>query len=1545
MRFNLQLAYLSLLSVTCISSCFLFFVLLTENAKYVAASSDEAVAAAAAALPTAADAAADNRADVPQKPAAAAATATVAHDEVLLNYKKVEKLLNNVGDAVTPPHAALPDVVNMLESVVDDDSAALTAPAPAAAEAAPQSADGWLLPSVVDSASDVDANEFVNAEINDAVKSEVNDHEQQNVKEELATADDLPPSSHEDDLQKNKQAEADGQESLPDITEIPTITVTELPLELLEPTRGNIDALIIDAAKESIAREHENRTMEMLENGSEVIRKDEDIIKFDDSGGGEKLQPSQFDADLTSSEIPQNIPNVNVTNAPTPAQPPMPTLPTQNESASPLPTAAPAGDDSNAGSTVNLTVEEVPIPVFSEWAQKQMEAAEKQQAKEQEVVHTSTQKKNHTNGDGKRPAPLKMRNKNYASPDCGAKIIASNVDASNTGAVLSSSKDEYMLSPCGNRIWFVVELCEAIQAQKVELANFELFSSSPKNFTVAVSNRFPTRDWSNVGRFIAEDKRTVQSFDLHPHLFGKFVRVDIHSHYSKEHFCPVSLFRVFGTSEFEAFETEDTPHADLDDFDDEFGQEQVLAKSADTNLFKSASEAVFSMVKKAAEVLVKPAHHLNATLLARTQTPSTRCHTPASGQYSCSDCNQPLVERINNVLSCEYQQVQALLKVPWLLKDLLSTGICAKRYGIELEAKNLNERCAKNPHSHGLEMDVKHSYYLNMLPAEYVGALCQLLGAQDKTKSTAAAAQRSQDGDTVAAEQPLNLTIDKKLKKDDFRIIDGSQKRLVTPEQTGEGGGISAESTASPSSGEGALSVRASPVGSGEGDGDGEQLVRPPQANTEEAADTTTKAPYTGNGKEPTPDVNIFNVPASKEQLPAKAALSNEPTTTEEASSSEYSGDGGSSSGANIGTTALPPTASTDAHKAAADGANIDDTLTLQPTPVTTAMPPSSLGSRNEEDSASWENIDNLITSTTVAPGNGGGGGASSGDVGAQGNQPGVNLQQKIPSGPQSESVFIRLSNRIKALERNMSLSGQYLEELSRRYKKQVEELQLTLTQTVQTVRTLEEHTRRQSELHQLLAQRNAQLKDELDDLSLQVHACIVVIIFVGAFVFLVLMVSIIFYRSMRRETKEVLTLYTKANKKKTANAVAAMQRKLNRRKSFEDFSDNQQSGEKLRRPSEEALMILKERSGNGSGYEAIETVGDAAKNTSQRQRKISVCYSSNVGASNHCTSDAPGTQNVKMRRKGEKHSWPNTEHAQQQARRHLAQLHDATELVENSDRLNGRPPRASLLNGSGSKSKRKTQLPRRQASVSHEFMGGGLNSTAPAAEINAAEYDESLRLEEDDLDNFIPTSDLAYNEFMPEGPSGYQVDDGVEVQNADNKKSGKKLSRLSAPNFFKSPFGKSRNKLRGTKSAKHPHESTSWEWYRSKNSEPKALSGSASASGGFMRASPTNSLDSSSLSEILLPNSRTENSFRILEEAILSSGESIAASSGATATTAATTPTGTNTTDNGNGNVHSNGSYSNGSSIASNSNRSSNSSTSTKKKNRSFNKIFRKVF
>jgi uncharacterized coiled-coil protein SlyX len=47
------------------------------------------------------------------------------------------------------------------------------------------------------------------------------------------------------------------------------------------------------------------------------------------------------------------------------------------------------------------------------------------------------------------------------------------------------------------------------------------------------------------------------------------------------------------------------------------------------------------------------------------------------------------------------------------------------------------------------------------------------------------------------------------------------------------------------------------------------------------------------------------------------------------------------------------------------------------------------------------------------------------------------------------ESVVLRLSNRIKALEVNLSLSSQYLEELSLRYRKQMEEMQRAFNITI----------------------------------------------------------------------------------------------------------------------------------------------------------------------------------------------------------------------------------------------------------------------------------------------------------------------------------------------------------------------------------------------------------------------------------------------------------------------------------------------------------------
>lgn len=406
---------------------------------------------------------------------------------------------------------------------------------------------------------------------------------------------------------------------------------------------------------------------------------------------------------------------------------------------------------------LNLTVEENQIPVFSEWAQKRLEEVEKEG--EQEVVNTSTQKKNASTATGKAPV-LKLRGaKNYASPDCGAKIIASNSESSGTGYVLTSTKDEYLLSPCKSRIWFVVELCEAIQAEHIDLANYELFSSSPKNFSVAVSNRFPTRDWSNVGRFVAKDERYVQSFDLHPHLFGKYVRVDVHSHYNSEHFCPISLFRVYGTSEFEAFETENRQHPieELDDDDDV--DETIADKAKQSNIFKSASDAVMSIVdtvKKAAAFVKPQGNKTNTIDPTGSQQMHKDCWTP-NFISMCEKCSQNLTHEMNALLRCKHQFLNRLLGIPLLRNSIRKSQFCANVVGIDMEL-NCGEQTPSSATNNSTERqlaDLHAEYVLHLFPIRYVAALCNMLAAVDKKIPWNTTLPVTDDAAT-------NVTIDKK---------------------------------------------------------------------------------------------------------------------------------------------------------------------------------------------------------------------------------------------------------------------------------------------------------------------------------------------------------------------------------------------------------------------------------------------------------------------------------------------------------------------------------------------------------------------------------------------------------------------------------------------------------------------------------------------------------------------------------------------------------------------------------------------------------------
>ncbi|XP_061903061.1 SUN domain-containing ossification factor-like [Entelurus aequoreus] len=229
------------------------------------------------------------------------------------------------------------------------------------------------------------------------------------------------------------------------------------------------------------------------------------------------------------------------------------------------------------------------IPTFDEWKRKVMEV-EKEKT---QSTHTST------NGGSSVVKKVQKNFNNYASVECGAKILGANPEAKSMSAILKENMDLYMLNPCSNKIWFIIELCERIQVKQLDMANFELFSSTPKDFLLSISDRYPTNKWLKLGTFHGRDERIVQSFPLDEHLYAKYVKVELLSHFGSEHFCPLSLIRVFGTSMVEEYDEIAEPHVRPEDQDDDldypsgYGPGEVKHSK---NIIGSAKDVILNMV-------------------------------------------------------------------------------------------------------------------------------------------------------------------------------------------------------------------------------------------------------------------------------------------------------------------------------------------------------------------------------------------------------------------------------------------------------------------------------------------------------------------------------------------------------------------------------------------------------------------------------------------------------------------------------------------------------------------------------------------------------------------------------------------------------------------------------------------------------------------------------------------------------------------------------------------------------------------------------------
>jgi hypothetical protein len=710
------------------------------------------------------------------------------------------------------------------------------------------------------------------------------------------------------------------------------------------------------------------------------------------------------------------------------------------------------------------------IPTFDEWKKKVMEV-EKEKS---QSLHPSS------NGGPHATKKVQKNRNNYASVECGAKILAANPEAKSTSAILIENMDLYMLNPCSTKIWFVIELCEPIQVKQLDIANYELFSSTPKDFLVSISDRYPTSKWIKLGTFHGRDERNVQSFPLDEQMYAKYVKVELVSHFGSEHFCPLSLIRVFGTSMVEEYEEiadsqYQSERQELfdEDYDYPLDYNTVEDKSS-KNLLGSATNAILSMVNIAANILGAKTEDLtegnksiseNATATTASKMPeSTPVSAPVpSPEYVTTEAHahdtepstpdtpkeSPIVQLVQEEEEEASPSTVTLLgsgeqedeSSTWFESETqifcseLTTVCCISSFP-ECIYKQCSIRIALSRQRSRTIVSKGKDDFVSvqpplLLPAESVDvSVLQLPSGELDNKNTEREAETVVLDDISSMHQGdlMNHTVDTiELEPSHPQTLSQSLLLDITPEIN------------SLSKIEGSEFVKReaghTPL----------QVI--PQESSVVVDDETEKKAESFSSTE--------KLSVIYETSKVNEVMDN--TVKEDMTSMQIT--------TKLPETVVPPVSTV----TMLDSEDGEAKMNIADTPkqiLTSAVDSSSLPEVKEEeqspDDALLRGLQRTATDFYAELQN-------STDLGyANGNL--------VHGSNQKESVFMRLNNRIKALEVNMSLSGRYLEELSQRYRKQMEEMQKAFNKTIvklqNTSRIAEEQDQRQTEaIHLLQAQ------------------------------------------------------------------------------------------------------------------------------------------------------------------------------------------------------------------------------------------------------------------------------------------------------------------------------------------------------------------------------------------------------------------------------------------------------------------------------------------
>lgn len=493
------------------------------------------------------------------------------------------------------------------------------------------------------------------------------------------------------------------------------------------------------------------------------------------------------------------------------------------------------------------------------------------------------------------------------------------------------------------------------------------------------------------------------------------------------------MFRVFGTSEIEAFETENEGTNDMNTLDEaeEFEQHANRILPNKENLLNRAGAAVMSIVQKAAEVLVKSNGNGTKTNVTSSEIFKRGCMS-MSHNILCQHCSSAERNELDQFISCKSSALAHLLLNNHDVRDhLVNSIICKSVLGFDLHSK---------------EFDTQRSFLVSIMPPKYIMAMCNIIAKDQKFLQ-------------LRLEDIPGIHSGLISKKDEVSL-----KNVSIKDNPAEDDSLCKQDFYQPASEASELDVPST-------------NITTPNSSLEpleEAAAT----PEIRNDSLSGDELNIFNVIESqslnRQETPSTDAVENLVEAKNES---------------HISTT--QETKDTTQNEVKQEVSNAD-------LPVAVPI------DRSEEKHNQIE-AKPVQESKPVPPE-------------SRSEQIEIKTNGDFRSSNPPESVFLRLSNRIKTLEKNMTLSTQYLEELSRRYKKQIEELQQSFAK-VQAQLDDSHQKKRETERRDL--DNSNRLHHDVADLKQKAQYIEVILIVLSAFALVQMIVVVLLLRRSPVEARQ----------------------------------------------------------------------------------------------------------------------------------------------------------------------------------------------------------------------------------------------------------------------------------------------------------------------------------------------------------------------------------------------------------------------------------------